>query len=97
MPRLEGPIGALIVVPVLTLVTYSSAVKSAAGEPLEVSGRRQTLKQLIVSAGESLGPTGCLVVGGVATILAIIWLVVTVRVRQKMTAAAEGVPSNATE
>ena len=94
MPSLRGPMIAVLAAPLLTFVTYSSAVKSAAGESLEVTGRRRAVKQLIISVGETLGPTGSLVVGGVATILAVIWLIYTILAQQKMTATVEDVPSD---
>lgn len=96
MRNLRGPIIALIVAPLLTVVTYSMALKSAAGETLEVSGRRRALKQLLVSAAETLGPTGCLAVGAIATVLAAVWLVRIVQVRQKITTTGNAPESNLT-
>lgn len=82
MNSLKAAMSVVFVAPLLTYVTYSSAVKSAAGESVDVSGRRQGIKQLIVYVGETLGPAATLSIGCGVTIASVIWLAYVVMTYQ---------------
>lgn len=82
MPSLRGPILSLILAPIFMMGLYQSATDAQNGVRREFTGRRAGLRKLLAAAGEALGPTGSLVVGGVLIALALVWLVITIKQRQ---------------
>lgn len=67
-PGIFGLIGGL-----LCMGLYDSARKLAAGEEVEVKGRRQGLKQLLVNVSEMVGPNGALAIGIAFLLLIAFW------------------------
>lgn len=84
MPGLKGPIIASILVPLMSFGMYQAAIDVAAGGVREFHGRNAAIKNLVYSAGGTLGTTGSLVVGGVATLGALLWLAVTIQKRRQL-------------
>ena len=81
MPSLKGPIIGLIVAPLLTWLTYATALHIQDGTYKEPTGRRALQKKLLAGAAEALGPTGSLLVGGLLCAGMVAWLVVTLKKR----------------
>ncbi len=79
MGRYLRPIIGVLSIPLLTYGTYTYALDAQRGIRHEFTGRRAGVKQLLAAAGEALGPTPTLVVGGLLTAAAIAWLVVSIR------------------
>jgi hypothetical protein len=82
MPSLKGPILGVIIAPLLTWASYSTAVQIQDGIRFEYSGRRAGLKQLMAWLAETLGPAGSLVVGGLVSAGMVAWLIVTLKKRK---------------
>ena len=82
MPSLKGPIVGLIVAPILTWLTWSTAVDLQNGIHPQYTGRRTIVKRLLASIAESLGPTGVLLVGGAVCLGMAAWLVMTLKRRK---------------
>lgn len=74
-----APVIAAVVVAGLTTLVYGAAQTAAEGGHLELSGRRQGMKKLLVWLGETLGTTGTLVVGGIGLLVAILFLVSVIK------------------
>lgn len=89
VPSLKGPIIATILIPLLSFGMYQAAVDVAAGGVREFHGRNAALKSLVYSAGGTLGTTGSIIVGGVASLAAILWLAVTIQKRRQLKAVPE--------
>jgi hypothetical protein len=68
----------------LTWIVHMAAGELAAGAEPEVRGRNQVIKQLVVLVVSLIGPTGVLIVGGLATVMAAAWAVARVRVPPRM-------------
>lgn len=81
------PFFATIIVSIVTFAMYFAARDIEAGKEIVVSGRRSGLKRLIVMLGDTLGTTGSLVVGGIAILLCLLWLVKSFKARQAATPA----------
>ncbi len=82
MPSLKGPILGLIAAPLLTWGTYTTALQIRSGAHVEITGRRALTKRLFAWAAETLGPTGVLVAGGLATAAMLAWLILTLKRRK---------------
>ncbi len=54
----------MVVVTILSLAVIATARDLAAGKAIEISGRRQGLKRLLVTIAETLGETNAYIVGG---------------------------------
>ena len=83
MPSLKGPIIGLIIAPILSWATYSTALDIQGGTYREPTGRRAGLKKLFAWIAESLGPTGVLVVGGLVCAGMVAWLILTLKKRKE--------------
>lgn len=83
MPSLKGPIIGLLVAPLLTWVTWSTALDIQGGTYREPTGRRAGAKKLFAWIAEALGPTGVLVVGGLVCAGMVAWLIVTLKKRKE--------------
>ena len=81
MPSLKGPIIGLIAAPLLTWLSYATALQIRSGTYHEPTGRKALQKKLIAGVAEALGPTGSLVVGGLVCAGMVAWLVVTLKKR----------------
>lgn len=71
----KSPIFALILIGAGTLLLSDAAVELADGGEVSVSGRRSGLKRLFVFILDTIGPIGVYVVGGIAALAAVLWLV----------------------
>lgn len=79
MALLKGPILCMFIVGCLTFAMYDCAVKASQGIKNEATGRRAGVKMLVIAAGESLGTTGSLALGGVLELALLGWAVSMVR------------------
>ena len=82
MSSLKGPLIGLVAVPLLTWVTYSTALQIQSGAHVEYTGRRALTKRALAWAAEALGPTGVLAVGGLLTAGMVAWLIFTLKQRK---------------
>lgn len=75
MALLKGPILSMFIVGCLTFAMYDCAVKAQQGIHNEATGRRAGVKMLLIAAGEGLGTTGTLILGGVLELALVGWAV----------------------
>jgi hypothetical protein len=88
MPSLKGPIIGLIGAPLLTWLTYATALQIEAGTYKEPTGRKVLYKKMLAGAAEALGPSGSLAVGGLVCAGMVAWLIVTLKKRKEAAAKA---------
>lgn len=79
MGALKTPAILIFVVGFLTYAMYESASAAERGEHHVASGRRAGVKQLVINAGEAVGPTGTLAIGGLLELALVGWIVAIVR------------------
>jgi hypothetical protein len=68
-----APIVTIAFCMLLTWLFYMAAQELASGEEAEVRGRNQAFKWIAVMVANVLGPTGVMIVGGIATLIALVW------------------------
>src|SRR5262249_3133839 len=79
-PVITGAVGGL-----LWYGIYSSASDLAAGKEIEIRGRRQGMKRMLVWVAELLGPTGATVLGVALLVLIVGWLAMRIIRRPQRT------------
>ena len=84
VPGLRWPLGMAFIVPTLTAGAYFYASLSEARRVPHNSGFQSRGKKIFIFFGDLLGQTGSLVVGGLLTAGAFVWLYVTVKKRQRI-------------
>jgi hypothetical protein len=82
MPSLKFPLLGTIIFAIFTIAMYFAALDVQHGGIREFSGRHALIKNFIYSIGSKLGPVGSLILGGLITLMMLIWLITAIRKRR---------------
>lgn len=81
---MKGPIIGVILAPIITLAMYMAAVEVQAGGVHEFTGKNAAIKNLIYSLGGTLGPTGSIIVGGLISLVMVVWLITVIKKKRQL-------------
>jgi hypothetical protein len=79
-----SPLVAVALCALLTWLFYMAASELATGGEAEVRGRNQAFKWIAVMVASVLGPTGVMIVGGIATFIAAAWGMARIKTPPRM-------------
>ena len=85
-----APLIALAGCLLFTWLFYMAAGELASGGEADIRGRHQFMKQIAVWVTGLLGPTGVLIAGGLATLIAGAWFRARVKTPPRMLTLARG-------
>lgn len=70
-----SPLITIGVVALITFFSFQAAIQIAEGESPDIKGRHSLIKSIFAGTLDFLGPNGVIIVGGIISVLCLIWMV----------------------